>query len=208
MELDIKEWIGQWDNFENYINSHDKNMLACWEEAESICQGIPMFSKGVKAFWQQSCKTITEENSIQIYGWNIKESNKEKGILTIEWLTFDKQIIEIFDYILDSIVEKGLESKPNYLLRAINGREGSPFTYILAMHPMPERSSIKEGGLLSHFHFQFAGSLDKLVCDDGKLAKPMWYATMCSADVDLLDQCNIVRVLHRLPRWDKLIYEL
>ena len=45
MELDIKEWIGQWDNFENYINSHDKNMLACWEEAESICQGIPMFSR-------------------------------------------------------------------------------------------------------------------------------------------------------------------
>ena len=79
MELDIKEWIGQWDNFENYINSHDKNMLACWEEAESICQGIPMFSKGVKVFWQQSCKTITEENLIQIYGWNIKESNKKKA---------------------------------------------------------------------------------------------------------------------------------
>ena len=32
----------------------------------------------------------------------------------------------------------------------------------------------------------------------------MWYATMCDGDGELLEQCNIVRALHRIPKWEKL----
>lgn len=36
------------------------------------------------------------------------------------------------------------------------------------------------------------------------LRTPMWYATMCDADGTLLEQCNIVRALYRLPLWKAL----
>ena len=36
------------------------------------------------------------------------------------------------------------------------------------------------------------------------LRSPIWYATMCDAAGTLLEQCNIVRALHRLPLWAEL----
>lgn len=204
MERSMNEWTGQWENFENYMESSDENMVACWKEAEAAGQMIPMFSHGVKAFWKKACKTITDENPVQIYGWNVTGKSSDKNRLTIEWLVSGEQSAGAFDYVLDSVVEQGLESKPNYLLRAENAPDGCPFACILAMPPMPERAALKQGGLLSHFHFQFAGSRDKLLNEDGSLVNPMWYATMCSAEGDLLDKCNIVRALHRLPKWEKL----
>lgn len=62
------------------------------------------------------------------------------------------------------------------------------------MAPVPPWSALAEGGLLSHLHFQYAG----------KLVKPMWYATMCAGDGMLLDRRNLVRALHRLPKWKEL----
>ena len=37
-----------------------------------------------------------------------------------------------------------------------------------------------------------------------KLHNPMWYATVCDGDGTLLEKCNIVRALHRLPLWAEL----
>ena len=71
------------------------------------------------------------------------------------------------------------------------------------MAPMPPRSALAEGGLLSHLHFQYAGKLEDLLCD-GKLVRPMWYATMCAREGTLLDRCNIVRALHRLPKGEAI----
>ena len=56
-----------------------------------------------------------------------------------------------------------------------------------------------------HFILSFAanvvcGILGDLIAD-GKLKNMWWYATMCDADGDLLAQCNIVRALHRMPKW-------
>ena len=59
------------------------------------------------------------------------------------------------------------------------------------------------GSLLSHLHFQYSSRLELLFKDE-KLNKQMWYATMCDGDGELLEQCNIVRALHRIPKWEKL----
>ncbi|MBP3701857.1 MAG: hypothetical protein J6I64_08200, partial [Lachnospiraceae bacterium] len=107
------------------------------------------------------------------------------------------------EYVLSVIVPKGLEAKENFLFEAKDAPEGWPFRYLLAMAPMPPHSALAEGGLLSHLHFQYAGDLERML-RDGKLVKPMWYATMCAGEGLLLHRCNIVRALHRLPKWEKL----
>lgn len=45
---------------------------------------------------------------------------------------------------------------------------------------------------------------NKFLKEDGSLANPMWYGTMCDGDGDLLDECNIVRALHKMETWEKL----
>lgn len=80
---------------------------------------------------------------------------------------------------------------------------GWPFRYLLAKVSMPPRSVLAEGRLLSHMHFQHAGSTERLL-KDSKLVKPMWYATMCAGDGTALDRCNIIRALHRLPIWKEI----
>ena len=42
-----------------------------------------------------------------------------------------------------------------------------------------------------------------LIRKQKKLRNPMWYATMCEDAGTVLEQCNIVRALHRLPVWEK-----
>ena len=71
------------------------------------------------------------------------------------------------------------------------------------MEPMPDREAVKNGGLLSHLHYQFASEKSKLIKADGTLQNPRWYATMC-AKGDLLQRCNIVRALHRIEEWKEL----
>ena len=133
-------------------------------------------------------------------GWHI-EANGE-GI-QIEWIGENGEALGKASYVLSSIVPKGLEAKENYLFEAKDAPEGWPFRYLLAMAPMPPRSALADGGLLSHLHFQYAGSVEELL-QAGKLVRPMWYATMCAGDGTLLDRCNIVRALHRLPTWKEL----
>ena len=58
---------------------------------------------------------------------------------------------------------------------------------------------------MSHLHFQYASSPEHLFDPEtNTLRSPTWYATMCDAAGTLLEQCNIVRALHRLPLWAEL----
>lgn len=200
MEFKKNEWTGSWVDFESYIYSEEAAMEQCWADAEGNAKVMPMFKNGVKPFWMMACNTINEENNVRLGGWNIQPT--EEG-MEIEWTDAEGHSIGKYQYILDSIIAKGLEAKENFLFVANDAPAECPFRCLLAMEPMPERSAKNNGGLLSHLHFQYASSLD-LLLNENKLRKPMWYATMCDAEGTLLDCCNIVRALHRLPQWDSL----
>ena len=195
MEYNKNEWLGQWANFESYIYSEEPAMKQCWAEAEEIAKAMPMFKNGAKAFWQIACNTINKENPVRLGGWSIAPTVEG---MSIEWLGEDGQSLGKQDYILSTIIPKGLEAKENFLFEATNAPENWPFRYLLAMAPMPERSAKNSGGLLSHLHFQYASNLEMLL-KDGVLCMPMWYATMCDGEGTLLERCNIIRALHRIP---------
>lgn len=200
MEFDQREWLGSWANFESYIYSEASAMIQCWEEAEGVARAMPMFKNGAKAFWQMACDTVNEENPTRLGGWNIEADGEG---MQIEWIGVNGELLGKQTYVLSAIVPKGLEAKENFLFEAKEAPENWPFRYLLAMAPMPPRSALAEGGLLSHLHFQYAGKLENIL-KDGKLVRPMWYATMCAGDGTLLDRCNIVRALHHLPKWESL----
>ena len=199
MNNELRKWEGQWDNFEFYIISVDPYLVKSWQEAEEIASTMPMFSSGVKKFWKKACNTVTKENPFIIGGWNIKTVD-ENGLF-IEWYKEDGTVLYSSSYMLDSVIEKGLENKKNLLLVS-KENENSPFHYVLLMEPMPH---VKENGLIPHFHFQYASYKENILnTENGKLVNPMWYATMCAGNVSTLDRCNIVRALHRLPLWNSL----
>ena len=175
-------------------------MKQCWSDAEAVASTMPMFKNGVKCFWETACNTVNSENPTRLGGWNIGPAEE---CLEIEWFDENGGSLGKYRYVIAEVIEKGLEAKPNFLFKADETSESCPFRYLLAMEPMPERSARNSGGLLSHFHFQYASSVD-LILKDGKLCNPMWYATMCDGDGTLLEQCNIIRVLHHIAKWDKL----
>ncbi len=203
MEFKKSEWIGNWTNFEKYIYSEDAAMQQCWAEAEECAKAMPMFKNGVKTFWQMACSTITKETPVRLGGWKITEMSDGTEGMEIEWFDENGVSLGSYPYECREILAKGLEAKENFVFEARTAPADWPFRYLVAMEPMPERAAKESGGLLSHLHFQYASSLENLI-QDGKLKNPMWYATMCDADGDLLDECNIVRALHRMPKWEKL----
>lgn len=203
MEFRPQEWLGRWDNFEAYINSTNPYLTRAWQEAEAAAGALPMFRQGAKAFWQKACRTTSPENPAPLGGWVITPAGEDK--LCIEWLAADGSSLGKAVYHLDSILSKGLEGKENAVFAAEDVPGDWPFRTLLAMEPMPPRSALAEGGLLSHLHFQYASRPDLLADPESQtLRSPMWYATMCAGDGTLLDQCNIVRALHRLPCWTEL----
>lgn len=203
MDYCANDWLGQWQNFESYLASTDPHMTRAWQDAEAAAAAMPMFRGGVKAFWQKACVTTSPENPHTLGGWVITPAEGEK--LCIEWLAADGHSLGKAVYHLDTVVEKGLEGKENLLFAAEDTAENWPFRYLLAMEPMPARTARQSGGLLSHLHFQYASSPEQLLdAQSGRLCNPMWYATVCDGDGTLLEQCNIVRALHRLPVWDAL----
>lgn len=136
-------------------------------------------------------------------GWEITPAGSDK--LCIEWLADDGAPLGRAIYHLDRVLERGLEGKENALFMAENVAADWPFRCLLAMEPMPHRTARQSGGLLSHLHFQYASGPEHLFDPEtNTLRSPTWYATMCDAAGTLLEQCNIVRALHRLPLWAEL----
>ena len=202
MEFKKNQWIGKWINFESYIYSENAAMQQCWDEAEQSAKAMPMFKNGVKSFWKMACNTITEENPVRLGGWKIEDAGDG---MEIEWLDEKGVSLGSYSYVCREIIKKGLEAKENFLFEAKEAPADWPFRYLLAMEPMPDRTAKDNGGLLSHLHFQYASGVEHLLDPaTNTLRTSMWYATMCDADGTLLEQCNIVRALHRLPLWKAL----
>ncbi|WP_455716894.1 hypothetical protein [Anaerosporobacter sp.] len=199
MSLNKKQWLGQWENFENYIYSTDSDMMQTWHEAEQMCKEIPalqkMFANGCKTFWQTACNSITPTNPVRLGGWDVTET--ENGI-AIQWFDHEGNDLGKADYVLQGTLAKGLEGKENLKLCAVNPAENWPFTCILAMEPMPERDAKNHGDYISHFHFQFSSSWDELIKEE-KLTNPWWYATLCDAETTSVQKINVVRGLHKMP---------
>ena len=200
MEFNKNEWLGKWNNFEDFIDSEDPYMSLAWKEAEENGHTMPMFKNGVKNFWSMACATKTKENSNRLSSWIVNEI--EQG-LSIEWFTNENHSLGKFDYQLLRIIERGLEGTENFLFFANSAPEDSPFRFLLAMAPMPKRNEYLNGGYISHLHFQFGNKEESLINDE-KLVNPRWYATMCADEGSLFDRCNIIRGLHHLPKWNTL----
>lgn len=203
MEFHPNDWLGRWQNFESYITSTDPYLQLAWQEAEAAAAALPMFKSGAKQFWQTACVTTSIGNPHTLGGWTITPA--DGGKLCIAWTDADGNILGRAVYHLDHVLERGLEGKENALFAAEDVPADWPFRCLLAMEPMPPRAARLQGGLLSHLHFQYASGPEHLFDPDTHaLRSPLWYATMCDGDGTLLEQCNIVRALHRLPVWEEL----
>lgn len=199
MQLNASDWLGDWENFELWIDSDEPAVAAAWVEVETALAAMPpqvaaMFGGDPRAFWRAACATATPATP-RLGGWRIEAA--DEGI-RIEWLSDAGSSLGAAAYVLDRVVEKGLEAKPNLLLRAVDVADGWPFSWLLLMEPMPARSAREEGGLLAHTHFQFASDAGALVNADGSLANPRWYATMCDAAHTPEERVHVIRALHRL----------
>lgn len=166
MKFQKEKWIGNWENFENYIYSKENAMVKTWEEAETVCKSMPgmqaMFGGcSARDFWKKACVTRTDENPVMLGGMCVEAYGE--GVRILFWDEENNPLGE-YIYILAEVLEHGLEEKD----------------------------------LLSHFHFQFASTKNKLM-KDGKLVQPMWYATMCEKTDNEAQKCNVVRALHRIP---------
>lgn len=153
MKYQTCDWLGKWKNFESYINSDDPYLEKAWQDAEAAAGKMPMFQGGAKKFWQKVCVTVTPENPHVLGGWNITAAD---AALCIEWLAEDGTSLGSSIYHLNSVLEKGLEGRENFLFVAEDAAPDWAFRCLLAMEPMPQRGSYQTGGLLSHLHFQYA----------------------------------------------------
>lgn len=200
--MNIKEFEGTWENFENYFEDEDSNMIKAWDDSELAIQNkkkniieTMLYKDGVKSFWKKACYTTSKDNTKPLDSLQITTYNEQ---LIIEWFSSNKESLGKYTYTLHSQIEHGLEGKVNYLFES---DIQSPFKYILLMEPFPLKE--EKSNLISHFHFQYASNIEELI-KQNKLVHKHWYATMCEGNVTMLERCNIVLALHKLPMWDTL----
>lgn len=201
MHFDRAEWLGNWENFELYFDDPDPAMRSAWQDAEEAVRNRKkdpvsafLFRHGAKRFWQDACATRTKESPLCLGGWRVEPSGE--GDVTIAWYDDEGKTLGAWRYTVDSVLENGLEKKPNLLLFAPDAAPTCPYRYVLTMPPMPARREKEAGGLISHLHFQFSAEKFNIVKPNGRLQKPHWYATMCDGDATMLQRCRIVRALH------------
>ena len=202
MEFDKKPWLGSWDNFEGYIFSEESFLVQCWEEAENTARSGAaklLFRKGVKAFWASACNTIVRYSRIRLGGWLVEECGE--GI-RITWFDEHHNELGAWEYELDHMQNPFLEKKPGFVFIAKKAERDCPYACVIAMSPMEEEHH-DGADVIPHLHFQFARKEKDLITLK-KVKKKFWYATMCKGNSSLLEKCNIVRALHKLPLWEKL----
>ena len=107
MNYQQKDWLGSWQNFENYLVSTAPAMQACWTQAEEAAKALPMFQAGVKTFWQRACGTALAGPVLG--GWQIEAANAQD--LRITWLDAAGQPLDSAVYHFTGALEKGLEEK-------------------------------------------------------------------------------------------------
>ncbi|WEV64142.1 hypothetical protein [Bifidobacterium sp. ESL0732] len=219
MELKISDWQGRWENFELWLDSDDPVLTQAWQEVESaIANGtIPArfakaFGPDPRAFWKPLNATAMNGNASKLGNWEIRPSTDGTNSIEITWFAADGQNLGSARYAPDHTVAKGLEGKPNLLLRAVEptivnpaSETGSaqantdwPFRWLMMMEPMPERTERENGGLIAHTHFQFGPEVATIVDVDDKLTNPRWYATMCDEPRNNAERIRTIRSLHGL----------
>lgn len=219
MKLNASDWTGTWENFELWTDSADPELAATWREVEQAVAAMPpqvkaMLGDDPRAFWRMACATATPESPARLGGWRISDAGVDGATgnnagsgdasadhaqaLEIEWLAEDGAVLGRGRYVLDRVVERGLEGKPNLLLRGRGAGLPDAYGWLLVMKPMPERAARESGGLLAHTHFQFASSVDGLLTPEGRLANPRWYATMVDAARYNAERIRVIRALHHL----------
>lgn len=208
MDFNVNDWLGDWISFEHLINNHDPNLDRAWKDSTKAMRSKPLFAimmlGDARRFWAKACKTSGKEWRFRIGGWHIEQpsavgDDDAVAGFNLTWLDEKRTPITTHEYRLDHVHDKGLEGKPCYVFHASDAGASDPFAVLIAMEPMPERSVLRHGGLLSHLHFRYASDEGELIKGTGKqatLRHRMWYPTMCAAEGTLLDQCNIVRALH------------
>lgn len=203
MQIDARDWIGNWENFELWIDTQTPELERTWHEVEAAVAEMPprakaMFGDDPRSFWRRACSTATPESPTRLGGWHITAAGNPEVELDIEWLAEDGSSLGRGTYALDRIVERGLEGKPNVLLHGHGNDLPAAYSWLLAMEPMPERGARDRGGLLAHTHFQFGSSQEAIVTADGALANPRWYPTMCDAAREDGERIRVIRALHHL----------
>lgn len=204
MELNVSDWIGTWENFELWIDSDDPELAAAWREVERAVSSMPpqvkaMFGDNPRTFWRMACATTTPESPARLGGWRISDADDGNApALEIEWLAEDGSGLGRGRYVVDRAIDRGLEGKPNLLLRGEGAGLPDAYGWLLVMEPMPGREGRENGGLLAHTHFQFASSVDGLLTPEDRLANPRWYATMVDAARDNAERIRVIRALHHL----------
>lgn len=198
------EWLGGWTSFERYIDADDPAMVQTWADAEQAAAHMPAMARtaehGIRSFWSALCRTATAEQPNRIDGWRIEPAaqNADDG-MALTWIAQDGLALDVCEYHYEGFIDHGFEGRTTLIFRDARADASGPFTWLIALQPMPARTEPAEGRLLSHLHFQYASRRDLLIDPNtGKLANPRWYATMCEDSADVLAQCNIVRALHRL----------
>lgn len=216
------DWFGEWVSFERFIDSEEPAMIRAWQQAEEASASSPMAARGLRAFWSVACATVSPQHGMPVAGWTVSACPKhaEDGF-TVEWFAASGTSLGRHDYRCVDVLARGLEGRPTLVFHADTpdathtpgdstgsadaDATADPFAWLIAIPPMPSRSERLDGGLLSHLHFQYAAERDTLIdAATGTLRRNRWYPTMCDASGSLLDRCNIVRALHRLPAWTAL----
>lgn len=197
------EWLGDWVSFESYIDSDDPMIVGTWEEARHACAANPkmaMMAQGdPRDFWRAVCRTTGPNNDVPIAAWHVEPASGVADGVSITWKGIDGTVLGTYDYGLDRVIPHGLEGAPTNVFAASDAPAGSPFSWLIAIDPVPAHESRVGGGLISHVHFQYDASLDRLVDDRDALRNPRWYPTMCADEGDVADRCDVIRALHRLP---------
>ncbi|NMM94271.1 hypothetical protein [Bifidobacterium oedipodis] len=213
--FNTEEWCGEWESFEHYIESKDRLIDDAWGKAEQAVLSnprmAPMAARGIRAFWAMACTTTSPENTARIGSMVIADSphtgqadddGTDDVRIRIVWKGEDGSTLAEHDYHCDHVMAKGLEGAPTFVFEAVDGlSHNDPFHWLLAIAPLPKRAEFSaNGGLLSHFHFQYASDLATLIQRDEqgaeRLLNQRWYATMCACEGTSADRAAIVLALH------------
>lgn len=162
MDFNVNDWLGDWISFEHLINNHDPNLDRAWKDSTKAMRSKPLFAimmlGDARRFWAKACKTSGKEWRFRIGGWHIEQpsavgDDDAVAGFNLTWLDEKRTPITTHEYRLDHVHDKGLEGKPCYVFHASDAGASDPFAVLIAMEPMPERSVLRHGGLLSHLHF-------------------------------------------------------
>lgn len=87
--LDPADWVGNWENFELWLDSKNPNLVSAWEGVErAIADGsLPsraasIFGDNPREFWRPTVTTIANGNTARLSAWHIEANCDTKTLET------------------------------------------------------------------------------------------------------------------------------